>query len=176
MHLKLKRTPGIYLVGFMGSGKTTVGRTLAWELGWNFIDIDDDIESQQGVTIAEIFDTRGEAEFRQLESIAIRARVRTIERGKPCVVALGGGAFTQPETVRLLEDNGISIWLDCSFETIKARLGENSNRPLARDPVKLAELYETRRPIYALADFRIAINCDDPNMAVGEIMNLPLFL
>ncbi len=71
MLLKLKRTPGLYLVGFMGSGKSAVGRLLADELGWSFADVDQDIEQAQGVSIAEIFDTRGEQEFRVIEREAL---------------------------------------------------------------------------------------------------------
>ena len=93
MILRLKRTPGIYLVGFMACGKTTIGRLLAGELGWHFVDIDDDIEARAKTSISAIFDTLGEAEFRKLEAAAIGDRVRLIERGKPTVVALGGGAF-----------------------------------------------------------------------------------
>src|SRR5579862_9900078 len=93
MILKLKRTPGIYLVGFMGSGKSTVGRALADELGWSFFDLDDEIERREGATISELFDTRGEASFRQAESAALRERVVQVERGRPQVVSLGGGAF-----------------------------------------------------------------------------------
>ena len=72
MILKLKRTPGIYLTGFMASGKTTIGRLLADELDWQFVDLDKEIEAQQGISIAEIFDTRGEQEFRRIETEAIR--------------------------------------------------------------------------------------------------------
>ena len=71
MLLKLKRTPGLYLIGFMGSGKSAVGRLLADELGWSFADIDEDIENAQGVSIAEIFDTRGEETFREIETAAL---------------------------------------------------------------------------------------------------------
>ena len=87
MTLKLKRTPGLYLVGFMAVGKTTVGRALADELGWPFADIDAEIEANEGKTIAQIFDERGEFAFRDLETEAIRRRVRWIEAGHPCVVA-----------------------------------------------------------------------------------------
>src|SRR6185295_16056948 len=93
MILKLKRTPGIFLVGFMGSGKSTVGRVLAEELGWGFADLDEDIEKREGMAIAEIFDSRGEAEFRKAETAALRERVRMVEGGRPWVIALGGGAF-----------------------------------------------------------------------------------
>src|SRR5580704_1755028 len=93
MILKLKRTPGIYLVGFMASGKTTIGRLLADELGWSFADLDQDIEAAHGSSIARIFATRGETEFRAVEKEAVRLRVGEVMRGKPMVVALGGGAL-----------------------------------------------------------------------------------
>src|SRR5580704_14049583 len=83
MILKLKRTPGIYLTGFMASGKTTIGRRLADEIGWTFVDIDEEIEAAQAVSIAHIFDTRGETEFRKLETAAIRSHVAEVEKGRP---------------------------------------------------------------------------------------------
>lgn len=175
MILKLKRTPGIYLVGFMCSGKTTIGRILAHELGWSFVDLDEDIEADQRTTIADIFDTRGEEEFRRIETAAIQRRIHLIERGRPMVVALGGGAFTQHFNFELLENNGISVWLDCPFAMVSERVGRNSNRPLARDPGKFRELYESRRAAYERADFRIEIHGDDPMPVVQRILNLPIF-
>src|SRR6185369_15725528 len=71
MDLRLKRTPGLYLVGFMGCGKSTVGRLVADALGWRFVDVDDDIEAREGCPISDIFETRGEREFRRIESEAI---------------------------------------------------------------------------------------------------------
>src|ERR1700733_1254910 len=111
MLLKLKRTPGLYLVGFMGSGKSAVGRLLADELGWSFADIDEDIETAQGISISEIFDQRGEEEFRGIEHEALRQRVREVECGKPMVLALGGGAFVLPANRKLLEERGVTVWL-----------------------------------------------------------------
>src|SRR5579862_1181764 len=140
MLLKLKRTPGLYLVGFMGSGKSEVGRLLADELGWSFADIDDDIEKAAGVSITEIFDTRGEQEFRAIERDAVRHRIKDVERGRPLVLALGGGAFVDPENRKLLEERGVTIWLDCPFPRICARLDGQTNRPLARDPEKFKQL------------------------------------
>lgn len=93
MILKLKRTPGLYIVGFMASGKTTLGRMLADEIGWGFADLDDDIEQREKQSIVEIFDTRGEAEFRRIEHELMRKRVKAIECGKPMVLALGGRRF-----------------------------------------------------------------------------------
>ena len=81
MNLKLKRSPGIYLVGFMGSGKSTVGRALAHRLGWSFFDLDSEIERAEGCAISEIFATRGEAEFRRIEAQMARHHVSWIERG-----------------------------------------------------------------------------------------------
>src|SRR5580698_10534123 len=145
MLLKLKRTPGLYLVGFMGSGKSAVGRLLAHELGWHFADIDEDIELMQGVSIAEIFDTRGEGVFREIEQEALRKRVREVECGKPMVMALGGGSFVDPANRKLLHERGVTIWLDCPFPRINARLDGQTHRPLARDPEQSQQLYDDRR-------------------------------
>jgi shikimate kinase len=175
MLLKLKRTPGIYLVGFMAAGKSTVGRLLADELGWNFSDLDEEIEAAHGATIAEIFDRQGEAEFRKIEQLHVRNRVREIERGKPTVVALGGGAFVEEANRILLTECGVPIWLDCSLERVRSRLEGASHRPLARDPEKLDRLYQDRRAVYQQADYRIAIDCDDPAQAVAAILKLPIF-
>lgn len=175
MLLKLKRTPGIYLVGFMASGKTTIGRMLADELGWSFADVDEDIEAGQGVSIANIFDTRGEEEFRKIEQAAMRTRVGEVERGKPMVLALGGGAFVQESSHDMLEDNGVTIWLDCPFETVCARVGQTTDRPLARDPARFRQLYEERRAAYGKADYRIEVSSDDPAVMVAAILKLPIF-
>jgi shikimate kinase len=175
MILRLKNTPAIYLVGFMASGKTTIGRLLAERLGWRFVDLDDDIEAAQKMKISQIFDTRGEEEFRRAEHAAMRARVREIECGTPTVMALGGGAFVQPDNYALLEDNGVTIWLDCPFETIKRRVEQATHRPLARDPATFALLYGARREAYARADYRIPIESDDPAAVVEAVMRLPLF-
>ena len=141
MILTLKRTPGIYLVGFMGSGKSTIGRLLAERIGWHFVDLDAEIEAAESMSILDIFETRGEAEFRRIEREKMRALVRAIESGRPTVLALGGGAIVQHENHALLENNGVAIWLDCPFETVRRRVEPASHRPLARDPVSFAQLY-----------------------------------
>ena len=175
MHIKLKRAPGIYLAGFMGSGKSTVGSALARQLGWDFVDLDADIAASAGRPIADIFDTEGEAAFRSLETDAIRRRVCAIERGSPTVVALGGGAFVQPGNYELIENHGVTVWIDCSFEEVQSRLAaENHNRPLARDPQKFRELFDSRRQSYGRADFRVDGNCD-PGSTVKAILDLPLW-
>ncbi len=175
MLLKLKRTPGLYLVGFMGSGKTEVGRLLADELGWSFADIDEDIEKAEGVSIAEIFDNRGEQAFREMEQEALRKRVREVECGKPMVLALGGGAFVDPANRKLLEERGVTVWLDCPFPRITTRVASQTHRPLARDPEKFQQLFDDRRGVYSKAEHRIEADTDDPAAIVAEILKLPIF-
>ena len=175
MNLRLKRTPGIYLVGFMGAGKSTVGRHLAHRLGWSFFDTDAEIEAAEKTAIAQIFDSRGEPEFRRIESAVIGQHVSWIERGRPAVLALGGGAFSQPDNRLLLQNNGIVVWLDCPFETVQRRVGQATHRPLARDPEAFAALFEVRRHHYCLADMHIPISGDDPEVTVAAILAHPLF-
>jgi shikimate kinase len=175
MNLRLKQTPGIYVVGFMASGKSTIGRALAHRLGWSFFDSDDEIEAAEKSTIAEIFSGRGEAEFRRIESDIIRQHVRWIERGRPAVLALGGGAFVQAVNRELLMGNGIAIWLDCPFETVQRRVAATSHRPLARDPENFAELFRTRRDAYSAADLCVPIESDDPAVTVESILAHPIF-
>ena len=176
MILKLKQTPGIYLAGFMASGKTTIGRLLAERLGWNFVDLDQEIEAQHGISIAEIFDRQGEAEFRRIEAEALRARVRIIQRGHPSVVALGGGTFVDPGNFDVVAGNGITVWLDCPLETVCRRVAEPSSRPLARAAQRFEELYHARHAAYARAEYRICIESDDPETVVEAILNLPALL
>ncbi len=175
MTLKLKRTPGLYLVGFMAAGKTTIGRALADALGWPFKDLDAEIEAQKGRTIAQIFLEDGEAVFRELETATIRKDVSEIEAGNPCVLALGGGAFAQRLNWDLIQNNGVAIWLDCTLETVRARLGDDATRPLAADPERLSKLYEDRRPLYARADFRINVDTAEVDEIVRDILELPIF-
>ena len=175
MNLKLKRTPGIYIVGFMGAGKTTVGRHLAHRLGWSFFDTDAEIEAAEHTAIAGIFAARGEPEFRRIETAVIGQHVRSIERGRPAVLALGGGAFSQAGNRLLLENNGITVWLDCPFDTVQRRVAQATHRPLARDPEAFAALFRARRDHYRLADVHVPIHIDDPEIAVANILAPPLF-
>jgi shikimate kinase len=176
MNLKLKRTPGIYVVGFMASGKSTVGRLLAHRLGWNFFDTDEQIEAAEKTPIAEIFDTRGEAEFRRIETGIIHRHVRRIEQGSPAVLALGGGAFAAQANRNLLENNGVTVWLDCPLEVVERRVALASHRPLARDPRQFKALYHARREVYALAHVRVPIESDAPAAVLEAILTHPLIL
>jgi shikimate kinase len=175
MTIKLKRTPGIYLVGFMGSGKTTIGRLLARRIGWHFVDLDQDIEKADGRTVQQIFSAHGEEYFRSLEHHALKARVNDVERGKPSVVALGGGTFVRPDNFALLENNGVTLFLDAPFEVIQRRVPADGTRPLATDSLKFRELFEARRNLYQLADHHIPIADDDPEVNVELIIALQLF-
>lgn len=175
MILKLARTPAVYLVGFMGSGKTTVGRLLADRLGWSFIDLDTEIEAEQGMPIAQIFHRHGEEQFRKVETEALRRRVRLVQTGRPMVVALGGGAFAQECNYDLVEHNGVTVWLDCPLVVAWQRVESNSDRPLARDPERFRALYEARRICYARADFRVDAGGEDPESVVEALLALPIF-
>ena len=175
MDLKLKRTPGIYLTGFMGSGKTTVGHVLAEHLGWDFVDIDAEVEAAAQMSVAQIFETKGEAEFRRLETEMIRNLTRKVECGMPVVVALGGGAFVQPGNYELVAHKGLSIWLDCPFEVLEGRLkADTGTRPLARDHAELRRLYDARLEGYSRADHRIAAGGDVAQI-VKSILDLPFW-
>ena len=174
MNLKLKRTPGIYIIGFMGSGKTTVGRLLAEEIGWRFADLDDDIEHSQRRTVSEIFVASGEEEFRRIEHEAIQNRIRSIRRGTPTVLALGGGAFTRTENIELLQENGITIWIDVDFEVARKRVQACERRPLARDPEQFEHLYHARRQFYSQAEYHIPVHTNDSRVALTAILKLNL--
>ena len=140
----------LYLVGFMGTGKTTVGRAVAHRIGFQLLDSDHEIERLQGRTIPEIFAQSGEPAFRALE--------RTfIESGHPPVrtlVACGGGLVVQPGMLALLKSRGVVVCLHASLETILARTSRQHNRPLlaVEDPEqRIRTLYAAREPVYKQA-------------------------
>jgi shikimate kinase len=98
-----------------------------------------------------------------------------VEGGRPCVVALCGGAFLNEENFQMVSNNGVSIWLDCPFATVERRLAGHGHRPLARDPEKLRELFAVRRSGYERADYCIAVETDDAAATAAKILALPLF-
>lgn len=137
----------LYLVGFMGTGKSTVGRAIAHKLGFTLIDSDAAIERQEGKTIAEIFAQQGEPAFRAMER-------EFIERGHPgerTVVSCGGGLVVQPGMLESLQQRGVVVCLHASLETILARTARHQHRPLllADDPQeRIRTLYAQRESIY----------------------------
>lgn len=155
MDAKSKQKTGIFLVGFMGSGKSTVGQLLAERLGWEFVDLDDEIARRQGVTISEIFEQSGEPFFRDLEHRALVEQAELVAAGRPRVVALGGGTFAVARNREQVESAGVSVWLDCPVTELWARVSGHDHRPLAQDRARFEALYEERRPAYGRADFRM---------------------
>jgi shikimate kinase len=145
----------IFLVGFMGCGKTTVGKQLADQLGWAFADTDQLVEQRTGKSIAEIYRESGEAAFRSEES----AVLATLADSSRMVVATGGGLFGVRAARRLMQATGRTVWLDLGFETTMLRVGEGTERPLWRtgDPTAMRALFDRRRAVYALADLKIAV-------------------
>ena len=144
----------LVLIGMMGAGKTAVGRRLAKALGWPFQDADAAIEAAAGTTISNIFAEIGEAAFRDKERRVI-ARLLGEERQ---VLALGGGAFMDPETRALVRAKALSIWLRADLDTLVRRTGRPGKRPLlagGEPRARLAELLRQRAPIYAEADLAI---------------------
>ncbi len=175
MILKLVRTPAVYLIGFMGSGKTTIGRMLADRLGWDFYDLDDDIEQKSGKSIAEIFDGDGEETFRAMERDALAERVHLVQGGHAMVLALGGGACVTETCMERLSNNGVTVYLDCGFDTLAARVAAFEHRPLTRDPERFRALFEARQPFYALAEHRVNGNVESPEEVVDRILRLGIF-
>ena len=161
----------LYLVGMMGSGKTSTGRPLAEQLGYGFVDADAVIEQAAGCSIPEIFERDGEAGFRALESQVLNA----ISQRHSLVVATGGGVVTQQENWGLLH-SGIVIWLDVVPGQLMQRLNADSTvRPLLQtdDPdAALNALLNQRRPLYAEADLTVVINQETPLAVADGILQL----
>ncbi len=162
----------IYLLGFMGSGKSTVGALLARELDWPFIDLDTTIEAGQGSTIREIFERAGEAFFRQIERAALTEASKT----QPAVIALGGGTFAQKPNLEFIrETGGATVWLDCPVEELRRRCAGMNNRPLFREPTSFAHLLAQRLPYYRLAEYRVSTEGRAPHEVVKQILRLKVF-
>jgi len=159
----------IFLVGFMGCGKTTVGRALAILRFCGFVDLDEQIELRERMEISRIFEDRGEAYFREVETRVLT----TLDLSVPKVVALGGGTFVFPRNVEFVRDQGVSIFLDCPLELVKARCEAFQHRPLfLRDPAKLSDLFFARLPYYLCADYRVEVSDAPPEHVARKIANL----
>lgn len=156
----------LVLVGIMGCGKSTVGRRLASRLDIPFVDADQEIERAANMTVAEIFSTHGEAEFRRGEE---RVIARLLKEG-PQVLATGGGAFMNEATRREVSDNGFSVWLKADFDTVMERVRKKSTRPLLQNPDPegtMRALMDKRYPVYATADLTVQSR-DVPHEVVVE--------
>lgn len=159
----------LYLVGFMGTGKTTVGRAVAHKLGFALLDSDHEIERLKGKTIPEIFATDGEAAFRTLER-------EFIERGHPAeraVISCGGGLVVQPGMLALLKQKGVVVCLHASIETILARTARHQHRPLlaTENPEeRIRTLFAAREPIYKQSGTVILTDARSLHDLVGHVM------
>lgn len=161
----------VFLIGFMGAGKTSVGQALAELLGWRFLDLDQRIETQQGRTIAEIFSRSGEQVFREIEAAALRELL--VELGDaPAIVALGGGAVLREENAALLAACGApQVFLDAPFEVVRQRCGQTvAARPLFREEDQARRLYESRRPQYLNAQYRVDTSSRSVKQVAAEIV------
>jgi shikimate kinase len=141
----------IYLVGFMGAGKSTVAKALGRRLGWRAEDIDHRIEARERRSVAAIFAQHGEAYFRQVERVVLGELLPL----RQVIVATGGGTFAEPDNQALMLADGAVAWLDLTFSQVVARIPPDGRRPLAADRVQLEQLYLKRQMAYARAHVRI---------------------
>ena len=144
----------IALVGFMGSGKTTVGRRLAMALDVPFADLDALVEEASGLAVRDWFAHRGEPAFRAAERAALSRACERFAAGGG-VIALGGGAFEDERTRAWLAGRARTIWLDAPLDAILARVHGDGTRPLFGDPDAVRRLFAARAPAYARADLRV---------------------
>jgi len=166
----------VCLAGFMGSGKTTVGKLLAAQTGSRFVDLDERIEQAAGISIREFFERHGEPPFRELEHETL-ARVlgESAAAGETAILALGGGTYAQAANRELLRNAGAAVvWLDCPLEELIRRCATMTNRPLFRDEMSLRQLYEQRLPSYQSADARVE-GTGEPREVMARILELEWF-
>ena len=156
----------LYLLGFMGCGKSTVGPILAARMNRPFTDLDELVEKEQQMTIREIFALRGEAFFRKLESDLL-----LISSKLPAsVIALGGGTFSYPTNREVILGTGVAIWLRISLETARQRCEQITTRPLARDEKTFKALFAEREQYYSLAHLTVDAEWKSPPQISDEIV------
>lgn len=159
------------LVGFMGCGKSTVGRLLAQRLGWYFHDLDERIEAAAGAPIAAIFARQGEAAFRALEREQLQQILALAAADRRMVVALGGGTFAQPANIEAIAAAGAhTIFLDVPLDVLLMRCAQMTNRPLFRDEASFRNLHALRLPFYRRAERTVAAGDEPPETIVDRIL------
>jgi shikimate kinase len=163
-----ERPDRVVLVGFMASGKTSVGRVLARRLGYRFEDMDRRIERRAGRTVAQIFREEGEEAFRERERREAEALARLSAR----VVAAGGGAFARAETRALLREGALTVWLRCDLDRILARVRPDGSRPLAGNRDIMRALLAEREPSYREADVTVEASAGTPREVAERIAAL----
>lgn len=167
MNVKLENTDKIYLVGFMTAGKTTVGRALAARLDWRFCDLDREIELRERTTVAELFATRGEPYFRQVE----RETLAQLVPLRHAVIATGGGTFIDPLNRNIVLADGCSFWLDVTLDEVVARLPPDGRRPLAANRAQMEALFSARRAAYQQAHVRVDATATAVEAIVERILD-----
>lgn len=160
----------IYLVGFMGSGKTTIGRELAARIDAPFFDLDELIESAERLSIKEIFAQRGEPYFRKRERDVLRS-TRNLEAA---VIATGGGTFTFDENIQFIQSEGLSVYLSAPYALLRTRIGAKDDRPLFRDDLSTHELFANRIRYYRMSDLTIDIREEETPAEIVERLVLEL--
>lgn len=160
----------VILVGFMGAGKTTAGRLLAERLGWEFCDLDDRICAREGRTVPEIFRDSGEAYFRRVESECLKQVLASLPRSG-LVLALGGGAFVQPDNAVAISAVGVPVvFLDATSDELYKRCQpQRGTRPLLVDANQFRQLYESRRAGYMTAGVRVDTTALTPAEVAEQI-------
>jgi shikimate kinase len=162
----------IYLVGFMGAGKTTVGRELAARLDVPFFDLDELVEAAEKTSIKEIFAQHGEPYFRKRERDILRS-TRHLEHG---VIATGGGTFTFDDNIQFIQSEGISVYLSAPYAVLRGRIGDKAaERPMFRDDVAAHELYGNRVRYYRMCDITVEMREDETPAEIVErlVFELP---
>jgi shikimate kinase len=158
----------IYLIGFMGSGKTSVGRQLARKLGWKFIDLDREIEQGEKRQVAEIFQENGEPYFRSLE----KRYLRQASYSTRAVIALGGGTYIDAQNRALADMTGLTVWLKVSFARLADRVKMDGTRPKFDNRDEAERLYQDREPHYALARVHVSTDEGSPETVADEIIGV----
>lgn len=156
----------IFLIGFMGSGKSTVGKALAKEIGYDFIDIDSFIEESTKMSIPDIFAKAGEAWFRDQETFAVSC----LAEGKDRVIATGGGVVEREENIEIMKKNdGFVVYLKATPDKLWTRVGKDPNRPLSTDLATFRKRFDARKPKYETAADLVI---DTDGKTVEKIMSI----
>jgi shikimate kinase len=162
----------VFLTGFMGAGKSSVGRALSQRLDWRFVDLDEAVAARAGKSIREIFAESGEREFRSLESVALAEIAGSLSAESPMVIALGGGTLTQPANREVIRSTSAPlIFLEAPVEQLWQRC-QGAGRPLANDLNQFRQLYEERYPHYTASSIRVQCGVRPAEAVAAEIEDM----